>query len=108
MQFNDVKGHLALVDPTKQRPFKFCGLCGHKIQAEDRKLRNHLQGQHNGQQADWLKFLATPTLVTEPDLWQQFKEDPSADFLPSAPGRPRKREQKHEQKAKKVRFAEDV
>ena len=108
MQFKDVKGHLTLVDPKQRRAFKFCSLCGHKIQAEARKLWKHFQGQHHGQKADWLESGCTPSLLTDSSLWEEYKKDPSADFKPSAPGRPKKRDEKHENKAKKVKFAEDM
>ena len=57
--------------------------------------------------ADWLSFGNTPTMLTESSLWHQFIEDPSKGFKPSALGRPKKRDEKHEYKAKKVTFIED-
>ena len=47
-------------------------------------------------------------MVNEPELWEEYKKDPSEDFKPSAPGRPKKRDKKNENKAKKVKFAEDM
>ena len=50
----------------------------------------------------------TPTLLTDPSLWEQFKRDPSKGFKPMKLGRPsKKRDQKHEEKAKRLRSANE-
>ena len=78
------------------------------MQSDKPKLTQHLIMHHDGQAAGWLKFNDTPALLIEPNLWDQFKRDPSKGFKPMKLGRPsKKRDQKHEDKAKRVRSADE-
>ena len=78
------------------------------MQSDKPKLTQHLIMHHDGQAAGWLKLNETPALLTETSLWDEFLRDPSKGFKPMKLGRPRKkRDQKDEDKTKKVRFADE-
>ena len=77
------------------------------MKSDKTKLTQHLLGQHDDLKAGWLKVGCTPSLITDSSLWDQFLKHPSKGFKPSGLGRPKKRNQKHEDKAKRVRFADE-
>ena len=77
------------------------------MKSDKKKLTQHFLGQHNDLKAGWLESGCTPSLLTDSSLWEQFIEDPSKGFKPAAPGRPRKRDQKHEDKAKRLSYADE-
>ena len=77
------------------------------MKSDKTKLTQHLLGQHDDLKAGWLKVGCTPSLLTDSSLWDQFLVYPSKGFKPSALGRPRKRDQKHEDKAKRLRSANE-
>ena len=78
------------------------------MESDKTKLMQHLLGQHDDLKAGWLKMGCTPSLLTDSSLWDQFLEYPSKGFKPSALGRPKKRDQKHEDKSKRLRLADEV